>query len=36
MTKFNAKSTSYGGYDYAYDYEYGPRSQKAGGKGKLD
>src|SRR5690606_23108707 len=23
LTKFNAKKTSYGGYDYAYDYEYG-------------
>lgn len=23
LTKFNAKSTSYGGYDYAYDYNYG-------------
>lgn len=25
LTKFNAKSTSYGGYDYAYDYHYGSR-----------
>lgn len=23
LTKFNAKATSYGGYDYAYDYQYG-------------
>lgn len=23
LTKFNAKTTSYGGYDYAYDYKYG-------------
>jgi len=23
LSKFNAKSTSYGGYDYAYDYKYG-------------
>ena len=23
LTKFSAKSTSYGGYDYAYDYHYG-------------
>jgi capsular exopolysaccharide synthesis family protein len=23
LTKFNAKATSYGGYDYAYDYHYG-------------
>lgn len=32
LTKFNAKTTSYGGYDYAYDYHYGAdqeeRSQK--------
>jgi len=25
MTKFNAKSMSYGGYEYAYDYDYGVR-----------
>lgn len=31
LTKFNAKTTSYGGYDYSYDYHYGPepRSKKA-------
>jgi len=31
LTKFNVKSTSYGGYDYAYDYHYGAdaRSDKA-------
>ncbi len=23
LSKFNARSTSYGGYDYAYDYNYG-------------
>jgi polysaccharide biosynthesis transport protein len=23
LTKFNAKATSYGGYDYSYDYNYG-------------
>lgn len=23
LSKFNAKNTSYGGYDYAYDYHYG-------------
>ena len=23
LSKFNAKTTSYGGYDYAYDYNYG-------------
>jgi len=32
LTKFNAKTTSYGGYDYAYDYAYGaegePRARK--------
>jgi len=36
LSKFNAKSTSYGGYDYAYDYNYGaygadnPEHDKAG------
>lgn len=25
LTKFNARTTSYGGYDYAYDYHYGER-----------
>ena len=30
LTKFNAKSTSYGGYDYAYDYNYG--SDQTAGK----
>lgn len=33
LTKFNAKTTSYGGYDYAYDYKYGgdhaPADRKA-------
>ncbi len=28
LTKFNAKSTSYGGYDYAYDYHYGAEQDK--------
>ena len=33
LTKFNAKSTSYGGYDYAYDYHYGARDpEEAVGK----
>lgn len=32
MTKFNAKATSYGGYDYAYDYHYGPQSEASTGK----
>ena len=27
LTKFNAKSTSYGGYDYAYDYQYGGQDE---------
>lgn len=26
LTKFNTRTTSYGGYDYAYDYEYGAAS----------
>ncbi len=29
LTKFNAKTTQYGGYDYAYDYHYGPESESA-------
>lgn len=38
LSKFNAKSTSYGGYDYAYDYNYGavpaatPDPKPEGGK----
>lgn len=32
LTKFNAKSTSYGGYDYAYDYHYGAEPEKAAGQ----
>ncbi|WP_309090554.1 polysaccharide biosynthesis tyrosine autokinase [Phenylobacterium sp.] len=37
LTKFNAKSTSYGGYDYAYDYNYGgeqgdDQARRRGGK----
>lgn len=38
LTKFSAKTTSYGGYDYAYDYHYGGEpeggGEKAGGKAK--
>lgn len=37
LTKFNVKSTSYGGYDYAYDYHYGeeqPSRAAEVGKGK--
>ncbi|MDZ4113713.1 MAG: polysaccharide biosynthesis tyrosine autokinase [Brevundimonas sp.] len=30
LTKFNAKTTSYGGYDYAYDYNYGAEGESAG------
>lgn len=32
LTKFNAKSTSYGGYDYAYDYHYGAAPAEDGKK----
>lgn len=28
LTKFNAKASSYGGYDYAYDYNYGAEDPK--------
>jgi capsular exopolysaccharide synthesis family protein len=35
LTKFNARSTSYGGYDYAYDYHYGAEQTEGdGNKGK--
>lgn len=35
LTKFSTKSTSYGGYDYAYDYHYGAEAEeKVGKKGK--
>jgi len=37
LTKFNAKAATYGGYDYAYDYNYGvegDRGAKGGKKGK--
>lgn len=34
LTKFDAKSTSYGGYDYAYDYHYGPGDRKERKRGK--
>jgi capsular exopolysaccharide synthesis family protein len=30
LTKFNAKTTSYGGYDYAYDYHYGAEEKLDG------
>lgn len=32
LTKFNTKAVQYGGYDYAYDYHYGP-GQKSAPKG---
>ncbi|MGV8930454.1 MAG: GumC family protein [Brevundimonas sp.] len=35
LTKFSAKSASYGGYDYAYDYHYGAEpAEQVGNKGK--
>ncbi|MBW8302887.1 MAG: polysaccharide biosynthesis tyrosine autokinase [Brevundimonas sp.] len=34
LTKFSTKSTSYGGYDYAYDYHYGGDSGGTGRSGK--
>lgn len=34
LTKFNAKTTSYGGYDYAYDYNYGADNEARTKKGK--
>lgn len=37
LTKFSAKSASYGGYDYAYDYHYGAEPEQEVGKtGKKD
>lgn len=32
LTKFNSKSTPYGGYDYAYDYAYGSTADAAARK----
>jgi polysaccharide biosynthesis transport protein len=32
LTKFNTKTVQYGGYDYTYDYHYGPGSSAADGK----
>jgi len=34
MTKFNVKSTQYGGYDYAYDYNYGAKPSARDKAGK--
>lgn len=33
LSKFSAKSTSYGGYDYAYDYKYGSEAEHGEGAG---
>lgn len=30
LTKFNTKAVQYGGYDYAYDYHYGPGGTSSG------
>lgn len=30
LTKFNTKAVQYGGYDYAYDYHYGPGAEPSG------
>lgn len=30
LTKFNTKTVQYGGYDYAYDYHYGPGTNPSG------
>ncbi|WP_374512673.1 GumC family protein [Brevundimonas sp.] len=30
LSKFNTKTVQYGGYDYAYDYHYGPGSTSSG------
>jgi capsular exopolysaccharide synthesis family protein len=29
LTKFNTKAVQYGGYDYAYDYHYGPGNESS-------
>jgi len=34
LTKFNVKATRYGGYDYAYDYNYGGSDSPSLGGGK--
>jgi len=34
LTKFSTKSTSYGGYDYAYDYHYGAAPEEKAKKKK--
>jgi len=34
LTKFNIRSVEYGGYDYAYDYHYGPNSEPRQGDRK--
>lgn len=32
LTKFNNKAVQYGGYDYAYDYHYGPSAETSAGR----
>jgi len=32
LSKFSTRSTSYGGYDYAYDYQYGAEPEAKGAK----
>lgn len=32
LTKFNARTTSYGGYDYSYDYHYGAEAKPQKGR----
>lgn len=34
LTKFNTKTVHYGGYDYAYDYDYGSREKSRPGRNK--
>lgn len=34
LTKFNTRTVQYGGYDYAYDYHYGPGSERSKKPGK--
>lgn len=35
LTKFNTKAVQYGGYDYAYDYNYGPGRDSSSKSAKL-
>lgn len=36
LSKFNTKTVQYGGYDYAYDYHYGPGSAASGQRQKAN